>query len=67
MWEFTEQFIVRIDAKIEDMTLQEEEVQQVKWIDIPEFKKLLYSKDFMDHSFTYKFFMHRFLSQHFGE
>ena len=67
LWEFTEQFIVRINARIEDMTLQVEEVQQVKWIDIPSFKKLLYSKDFMDHSFTYKFFMHRFLSQHFGE
>ncbi len=64
-WEFTEQFIVMVDVKLSEMSFQDEEVSEVRWIDIPSFKRLIYTEDFMNHSMEYKFFMHRFLEQHF--
>jgi len=65
MNELTEQFIVKTAKDIKDMTLQVEEVSEVKWINIKDFKQLLYSDAFMDHSDDYKYFLSRFLTLHF--
>ena len=53
-WELGQVFLLRTDAKIEDMTLQEEEVEEVKYLEFDEFKKLLYSDEFCPCKDDYK-------------
>lgn len=53
-WEFAEIFLLETDAKISDMTLQEEEVALVKWLSLEAFEKLLYSDEFCNHAKEYK-------------
>lgn len=65
--ELTEQFIVKLDVDLSKVKLQIEEVSEVKWINISDFKELVYSSDFLDHSKEYKDFMFRFLNLHFGK
>lgn len=65
--EITVQFIAKSDVDIKDIIVQPEEVSEVKWIDVENFKTLLYSDEFLDHSKEYKDFMIRFLNLHFGK
>lgn len=53
-WEFAEIFLLKTNAKISDMTLQEEEVAEVKWLGYDEFVKLFYSEEFCGHAKEYK-------------
>jgi len=49
LWEFVQIYIIYTDAKISDMTLQQEETQDVRWVTYKEFCDLLYSNEFCDH------------------
>lgn len=53
-WEIGQVYLLRTDAKIEDMTLNEEEVERVEYLDYDDFVKLLYSDDFCHHNKDYK-------------
>ncbi len=53
-WEFSEQYLVFNNTKIEDMILQKEEVAEVKWLSLKAFKDLLYSDKFVPHLKEYK-------------
>ena len=46
------------------MTLQEEEVAEVKWLNFDEFKELLYSDDFCGHAAEYKDWLCKTLAQY---
>ena len=53
-WEFAEIYLLRTTAKIEDFTLQKEEVSKVEYLPYDEFIRLLYSTDFAPHEKDYK-------------
>ncbi len=53
-WELAQIYLAYTDVKAEDMTLQKEEVECVKWLTYDEFVKLLFSNDFCNHSQEYK-------------
>ncbi|MBQ9657744.1 MAG: NUDIX domain-containing protein [Clostridia bacterium] len=42
-WEIGQVFFFKLDKEAKEMTLQEEEVEEVKWVSFEEFKNLLYS------------------------
>ncbi len=53
-WELGQVYILKTDKKIEDMSLQEEEVEEVKWLPFEEFKKLFYSDLFIPYDDEFK-------------
>ena len=53
-WEIGQVFFYKCDNKTEEMSLQEEEVEEVKWIDFEEFKTLLYSDKWVPNDKEYK-------------
>ena len=53
-WELVQVYLLKSDTKAEDMKLQNEEVEQVKWLNYDEFVKLLYSDEFCNHDKSYK-------------
>lgn len=55
-WEFSQVYLLKTDIQIEDMKLQLEEVEQVKWLNFQEFEKLLFSEQFCNHNDEYKIF-----------
>lgn len=53
-WEIGQVFFFKIDKKIEEMVVQKEEVEKVKWLNFNEFKKILYSKEWVPMDSEYK-------------
>lgn len=53
-WELAQVYLLTADFKISDVTLQKEEVAEVKWLSYDEFIKLLYSEEFCNHPKNYK-------------
>lgn len=53
-WEFGETYLVKADILVEEIKIQEEEVEEVKWLSFEDFKTLLYSDDFCAHAKEYK-------------
>ena len=53
-WELGQVYILKIDKKVEDMSLQEEEVEEVKWLPFDKFKELLYSDLFIPYDDEFK-------------
>ena len=53
-WELAQIYLLKIDVDISNIKLQKEEVEEIKWLSFEEFKKLLYSPDFCNHSKEYK-------------
>ena len=62
-WQLAQVYTLKSDAKIEDMTLQVEEVECVEWLDFKDFEKLLYSQDFVEHQKDYKDFVCKMLKE----
>lgn len=56
-WEFGQIYLLHTDARIEDMTLQAEEVEEVRWLDYNEFKELFYSDKFCQYDEDYRSFV----------
>ncbi len=53
-WEIAQVFVAHLDFDIKDVTLQTEEVSEVKWFTLDEFKKLLNSDEHVPLSNDYK-------------
>ena len=53
-WELVQVYLLKTNTKAEDMKLQTEEVECVKWLKYDEFVKLLYSDEFCNHEKSYK-------------
>ena len=53
-WEIGQVYLLKKDIELEDIKLQVEEVDEVKWLSFEEFKKLFYSQDFIPYDEEYK-------------
>ena len=53
-WELAQIYLLKTKAKVEDMRLQSEEVEEVKYMNYDDFVKLFYSNDFCNHEKSYK-------------
>ena len=53
-WELSQVYLLKSDVGENQITLQEEEVEQVKWLDFEVFEKLIYADEFCNHSKEYK-------------
>lgn len=53
-WEIGQVFCFKLDKKVEEMLLQKEEVEEVKWLNFEEFKELLYSNKWVPMDKEYK-------------
>ena len=53
-WELAQVYLLKTNTKAEDMKLQTEEVECVKWLKYDEFAKLLYSDEFCNNEKSYK-------------
>lgn len=53
-WELAQLYLLKMDKDISDMQLQVEEVAEVKWVNLKEFKELFYSSDFVPFDDEYK-------------
>ena len=56
-WELGQIYLLNTNAKIEDMTLQVEEVEEVKWLDYQDFKEMFYSPEFCTYDEDYRSFV----------
>ncbi len=53
-WEIGQVFFIKINKKIDEFVLQKEEVEMVKWLNLNDFKELLYSDKWVDYDKKYK-------------
>ncbi len=53
-WEIGQVFLFKCDKEIEELTIQKEKVEEVKWLSFEEFKKLLYSDKWVPMDKEYK-------------
>jgi isopentenyldiphosphate isomerase len=53
-WEIGQIYLLKINLKEEEMHLQAEEVERVKWLSIDEFEKLLFSDQFVSYDNEFK-------------
>lgn len=53
-WEIGQVFFFKCDKEIEELTIQGEEVEEVKWLSFEEFKNLLYSDKWVPMDKAYK-------------
>lgn len=53
-WEIGQVYLIKLNVEINDIILQEEEVDEVKWLSLDEFKDLLYSEKFIPYDLEYK-------------
>lgn len=53
-WELVQVYLLYSDLTEDEMTLQKEEVECVKWLSYDDFIKLLYSDEFCNHDKSYK-------------
>lgn len=53
-WELGQVYLLKIDAKENKMSLQKEEVSQVKWLNYKDFEKLFYSSKFCNFKKDYR-------------
>ena len=56
-------FLLKLNLKVNEFKLQEEEVAEVKWLNYDEFKKLFYSEDFVWTDNDYKEFILNMLKE----
>ena len=53
-WEIGQVFFFKLDKEINELTICEDEVEQVKWLNFDEFKELLYSDEWIPIDREYK-------------
>lgn len=54
LYEIAQIYLLKLNLDISEFKLQEEEVEQVKWLSLSEFEKLFYSNEFVPFSNDYK-------------
>lgn len=62
-WELGQVYIIKININIEDINLQEDEVDEVKWLSLSKFKDLLYYEKFIPYDLDYKNKIYKLLEQ----
>lgn len=63
---FVDVWLIQKDVEIEDLTLQEEEVSEVKWVTIPELKNMIESGEFVKSTKLYSELFFRILEKCYG-
>lgn len=53
-WEIGQIYLLKIDVEINELKLQKEEVDEVKWLSYEEFVKLFYSEEFIPYDEEYR-------------
>lgn len=53
-FEIAQIYLIKLDNKISDFQLQKEEVAEVKWLSLDNFKKIFYSNEFCGFNIEYK-------------
>ena len=53
-WEIGQIYLLKIDVEINELKLQKEEVDDVKWLSYEEFVKLFYSEEFIPYDEEYR-------------
>lgn len=54
VWEIGQVYMLKNNLPTDKMTMQPEEVSELKWLAFDEFKEFLYSQDFLPYDKTYK-------------
>ena len=54
VWEIGQVYMLKNNLPTDKMTMQPEEVSELKWLDFDEFKEFLYSQDFVPYDKAYK-------------
>lgn len=53
-WEIGQIYLLKLDVSLENIKLQKEEVDEVKWLSYDEFVKLFYSEEFIPYDEEYR-------------
>lgn len=53
-WEIGQVYFIKLDKEIEELILQEKEVEEVKWVNFEEFKKIIHSNQWVPYDKRYK-------------
>lgn len=53
-WELGQVYVLKLNVSIDDIILQEDEVDEVKWLSFDEFKKVIHSDEFIPYDEEYK-------------
>ena len=53
-WEIGQVFFIKADKEIDEFTIQEDEVDEIKWVSFDEFKKLIFSDKWPSERDEYK-------------
>ena len=53
-WEIGQIYLLKLDVSLENIKLQKEEVDEVKWVSYDEFIKLFYSEEFIPYDEEYR-------------
>lgn len=61
--EFGQVYLLRANFSIEETSLQQEEVAEIKWLSLEEFIPLLYSAEFVPHDLAYKDYVVQMLKE----
>lgn len=67
VWEIGQVFFSNIDAKVYDFQIDKNELEEVFWLSFNEFKKVLYSDNFMPYEKDYKDWIIQKLEAYFAE
>ena len=54
-FEIGQLYTIKMDREAKDFNIQEEEVEQVKWVSFEEFKKMLFGTEWCPYSDEYKY------------
>lgn len=65
-FEIAQVYLLKLDLEISQFKLQKEEVAEVKWLSYDEFKKLFYSKDFVQFDGEYRELVIQLLKDNFN-
>ena len=63
--ELAQIYLLKLDKNIDDFILQKEEVAEVKWVNLDEFKNIFYSEKFCNHAIDYKNFIMNLFEERF--
>ena len=66
-WEIGQVYLLKLDLKIKDFKLQEDEVAKVKWVSLEELDKIIYSNEFTAIDVEYKRMMVNYFRRYFNK
>ena len=63
-WELVQTYLLKVDLEINDLKLQTEEIEYVKWFNYDDFVSLLYTEAFSNYDLEYKNWIETYLKTH---